>query len=83
MVLVKLRLTENKAWLYAKTQRNFLSNSFLKIATEAATKEINYNGRNAQNGKSVKLNKEEQKIKIGKHVVHNFYKILNTYLYIF
>ena len=50
--------------------------SFRKTATEVAMKEINYKVRSIQNGKSVKLNKEKQKLKIGKFIAHYFYKIL-------
>ena len=51
------------------------------MAVEAAIKGENYNFRIAQNGKSVKLNKEKQEWKPGKLIAHIFYKILNIYIF--
>ena len=55
------------------------------MPTEAAIKEVNYNVESVQIGKSVKLNKERQKLKIGallQIIFFFFYKIL-MYIYIF
>ena len=54
---------------------------------EVAIKEVNYNVRCVQNRKSVKFNKEKQKLMIGNLIAHHFYKILmyiyiNIYIYI-
>ena len=42
--------------------------------------EVNYYIRSAQNGKSIKLNKEKQKFKIVNLIPHHFCKILNYFL---
>ena len=46
------------------------------MATEGEIKEIIYNIRSARKGKSVMLNKEGQKLKMGDLIAHHFYKIL-------
>ena len=51
------------------------------MAADVVKKNVNYYVRRAQNGKSAKLNKEKQKLKIGNLIAHHFYKILNAYLY--
>ena len=41
-----------------------------------AIKELNYNVRRVENGKSVKLNKEKQKLEIENLFAHHFHKII-------
>ena len=43
-----------------KNQQNFQIYVLLKMATKVAIKEVNYNVRSVQNGKSVNLKKETQ-----------------------
>ena len=47
-----------------------------------AIKEVNYNVKSSQNGKSIMLMKEKHKVKIGNLIAHHFNKIL-IYIYIF
>ena len=51
------------------------------MATEEAIKKVNCNVRSIQNEKSVKLNKEKQKLIIRKLIAHHFYKML-THIFI-
>ena len=53
------------------------------MAAEMATLEVNFNVRSTQNGKSVKINKEKQKLKIRRFTTHHFYKKINIHLYFF
>ena len=45
------------------------------MAKKVAINAVNYNFRNAQNGKSIKLSKEKHKLKIKKLTEHQFYNI--------